>query len=128
MLKAEIKPNGDGQSVSIEIMGDLRRVCADVCAMIHSIDDRLTQNDHKLGHEFKVLLTKGFMDGICFGVDREHMNHYMAEGDTKYRIDKKDFDCNPLMKLLDELCDFLKEKNVDLEKINRELEDDDEAE
>ena len=124
MLKAEIKPNGDKTSISIEICGDLRRVCADVSAMICAIDERLTKNDPRLGHEFKVLFTKGFMDGVCFGVDREHMEHYLAEGDKNYHIRKNDFDSDPFMKLLNDLCEFLKDKNAKLEKIEEDGDND----
>ena len=125
MLKAEIKPNGDKTSISIEICGDLRHVCADLSAMIHAIDERLTENDPRLGHEFKVLFTKGFMDGICFGVDREHMEHYLAEGDKSYR--KNDSGSGALLELLNSLCEFMKDKNAELEKI-KEDDDNDEAE
>lgn len=125
MLKAEIKPNGDKVSVSIEICGDLRHVCADVSTMIHAIDERLTENDPRLGHEFKVLFTKGFMDGVCFEVDREHMEHYLAEGDKSYR--KNDSGSSALLELLNSLCEFMKDKNAELEKI-KEDDDNDEAE
>lgn len=114
MLKAEIKPNGDKASVNIEIYGDLRHICADVSAMVHAIDERLTENDPRLGHEFKVLFTKRFMDGICFEVDREHMEHYLAEGDKNYHR-KNDSDSISILELLKNLNKFMKDKNAELE-------------
>lgn len=125
MLKAEIKPNGDKTAISIEICEDLRHICAEVNAMIHAIDERLTENDPRLGHEFKVLFTKGFMDGVCFEVDREHMEHYLAEGDKSYHI--SDSNSNPLLELLNHMCEFMKDKNAELEKV-KEDDDNDEAE
>ena len=65
------------------------------------------------------------MDGMTFETDREHMEHYLAEADKRYIIRKDKADKPPFMKLLDDLIDFLKDKNATLEKINEALEDDD---
>ena len=123
MLKAEVN-----EKVSIELSGDLRRVCADISTIICAVNERLTEKDPEMGHAFKVLFTKGFMDGVCFGDDREHMEHYLAEGDKMWKIRNKD---DAFEKLLDDLLEFLRDKNAQLDAIlarKEESEDDDEAE
>lgn len=78
---------------------------------------------------FRVMFTKGFMDGICFDDDREQMEHYLAEGDKNVKKNKEKRE--ELSEALDDFLDFLKEKLEGLEKFNKafeEKEKDDEAE
>lgn len=124
MLK--IKTNEE--HIEIEMCGNLPQLCSELAQVINAIKDRLAENDHALGHEFKVVFTKGFMDGVVFQEDREHMEHYLAEGDKK--CDKTR---NEAVDMLNGLIDFLKEKSAGLKKAKKELdellkENDDEAE
>lgn len=81
MLKAEI----NDKVTKIEITGSLANICSDISRIISAINERITEHSPERGHEFKLLFTKGFMDGICFKDDREHMEHYLAEADDAHR-------------------------------------------
>lgn len=111
MLKAEIT----NEETKVEIKGTLPEICSGLARIISAINERLTENDSDLGFKFRVMFTKGFMDGICFDDDPEHMKHYLEVG-TKAKEKNKE-----LEKLLDGLLDFLKD-------FNKKLEDEDEAE
>ena len=130
MLKAEVNKN----HVNIEINANLPTLCADLAKILSSINDRLSENDPSLGHEFRVLFTKGYMDGVCFDDDREHMEHYLAEGDKDYKkVTEKGNRENSPLELLNEVLDdflkFLESKHEELERQKKGMEDsDDEAE
>lgn len=107
MLKSEITK----EHTKVEINGTLTDICADLTRILHAINERLSEKDHETGHAFRVLFTKGFMDGICFGDDREHMEHYLAEGDRTLKKGKDDF-----VEFLEGFIEFLKEKRDELER------------
>lgn len=117
MFKADV----NDEYTKLEIVGDLKGICTDLANILRAVNERLSEKDAKLGHEFRMIFTKGFMDGVCFNDDREHMEHYLAEGDKLFSKKKDD-----LSEVLDDFIDFLKEKLEGLEKFNREK--DDEAE
>lgn len=127
MLKAEITK----ETTKLEIMGTLPDICTDLTNVLRAINERLSEKDHELGHKFRVVFTKGFMDGICFDDDREHMEHYLAEADEKEKKAKGKL--GEFNEFLDDFLNWLKEKNEELEKFNKAFEDeerekDDEAE
>lgn len=127
-----LKIKTDDKHIEIEICGRLPQICSELSQALNGIKDRLTANDPKLGHEFKVLFTKGFMDGVVFQEDREHMEHYLAEGDKSYKIASEAR--NEAVDMLNDLIDFLKEKSAEMKKAKSDLdkmiaeENDDEAE
>jgi len=117
--------------IEIEICGSITQLCSELSQVINGIKERLAENSPELGHEFKVVFTKGFMDGIVFQEDREHMEHYLAEGDKKIKIAREAR--NEAVDMLNDLIDFLKEKSAGLKKAKKELdellkENEDEAE
>lgn len=122
MLKIEC----NNEKCKIEVAGNISTLCADLSVIIKGIDEKLTENDPELGHYFKVMFTKGFMDGLCFTTDREHMEHFLAEGDETLKKQKKEED--PFMKLLDDLINYLQDKNATLEKLIKKDEDEHETE
>lgn len=127
MLKAEVTK----EYTKLEIKGTLEDICTDLTRIMCAINERLSEKNHELGHKFRVIFTKGFMDGICFEDDREHMEHYLAEADKaeeKSKVKVKEF-----AEFLGDFVGWLKEKNEALEKFNKAFEDaerekDDEAE
>lgn len=127
MLKAEVNE----KTTSIEINGTLPQICTDLTRILSAINERLSQNDPEIGHEFRVVFTYGFMNGICFDDDREHMEHYLAEGKKKCEKNDK---AKQVVEFLEGFIDFLKEKRSELENAKAELDDiksevdDDEAE
>lgn len=125
MLKADVNK----EFTKLEIVGDLKDICTDLTHILSAINERLSEKDAEIGHMFRVMFTKGFMDGICFDDDREHMEHYLAEGDKNVKKNKEKRE--ELSEALDDFLDFLKEKLDGLEKFNKafeEKEKDDEAE
>ena len=116
MLKAEV----NDKTTSIEICGNLQDMCVDLTRILSAINERLSEKDHAVGHAFRVMFTKGFMDGICFDDDREHMEHYLAEGDRNADRNKKKSES--FAEFLEGFIDFLKEQRDELEKANEELE------
>ena len=113
MLKIEVNKS----KCSIEIVADLQTLCADISTVLGAIDDKLTEQNAQIGHQFKILFTKGFMDGICFSTDREHMEHYLAEGDKSLtRKSDADESVDDLSDFLDGFIRFLKAKRNELEK------------
>lgn len=127
MLKAKVTK----ETTELEIMGTLPNICTDLTNMMRAINKRLSERDHELGHEFRVVFTKAFMDGVMFEDDREHMEHYLAEADEKEKKCKEKL--GDFNKFLDDFINWLKEKNEALEKFNKAFEDaerekDDEAE
>ena len=128
MLKAEVTK----ETTTIEIMGTLPEICTDLTNILRAVNERLSEKDHELGHKFRVVFTKGFMDGICFEDDRQHMEHYLAEADEKEKKSKEKL--GDFAELLDDFIGWLKEKRSDLEKAKAEFDDaksevdDDEAE
>ena len=127
MLKAEVTK----ETTKLEINGTLPDICTDLTNILRAVNERLSERDHELGHKFRVVFTKGFMDGICFEDDRQHMEHYLAEADEKEKKAKEKL--GGFAELLDDFIDWLKEKNEALEKFNKAFEDaerekDDEAE
>lgn len=125
MFKADV----NDKYTKLEIVGDLKDICADLSRILVAVNERLSEKDEKLGHDFRMMFTKGFMDGICFDDDREHMEHYLAEGDKL--MEKKKVKKDELSEVLDDFLGFLKEKLEGLEKFNKafeEKEKDDEAE
>ncbi len=132
MLKAEVTD----KYTKLEIVGDLKHICIDLAHILSAVNERLSERDEKLGHEFRMIFTKAFMDGVCFDDDREHMNHYLAEAD-KRETESKSTAEKTSDDFVDFLCgfiDFLKDKRDELEKANELLkkkmakENDDEAE
>lgn len=122
MLKAEV----NNKHISLEIVGDVYRICADISHIISTANDKISKSDPKLGHYFRVLFTKGFMDGVCFEDDREHMNHYLAEGDEMFdkseeKEDVADNKKEDFADFLDGFIGFLKNKRNELEKDNEIL-------
>lgn len=127
MLKAEVTK----EYTKLEITGTLTDICTDLTNIMRAINERLSDKDHELGHQFRMIFTKGFMDGICFEDDREHMEHYLAEADEKEKKSKEKLD--GFTEFLGDFLSYLKEKNEALEKFNKafkdaEREKDDEAE
>lgn len=127
MLKADVNK----EFTKLEIVGDLKDICTDITRILSAVNERLSEKNEKLGHDFRMIFTKGFMDGICFDDDREHMEHYLAEGDKL--VEKNKAKEKELSEVLDGFIDFLKEKLDGLEKFNKAFEeeeekDDDEAE
>lgn len=106
MLKAEVTE----KYTKVEIVGSLPTICADVAHILSAINERLTENSAELGHEFRVMLTKGYMDGVCFDDDREHMEHYLAEGDSRVKKQKT------LQDAADDFLSFLNDKLEELKK------------
>lgn len=127
-----LKIKTDDKHIEIEICGNLPQICSELSCVINGIKDRLAENSPELGHEFKVVFTKGFMDGVVFQEDREHMEHYLAEGDKKIKFAREAR--NEAVDMLNDLIDFLKGKSAELKKAKNDLdkmiaeENDDEAE
>lgn len=126
MLKVEITKG----KCDIDLVGNLQTLCADISTLIRVVNDKLTKQDVELGHTFKILFTKGFMDGICFETDREHMEHYLAEGDAEFSGDEDKKEDNAKLDIdafLDGFIQFLKDKRDSLERgrdaLNKEVED-----
>jgi len=122
MLKADV----NDKYTKLEIVGDMKDICTDLTRILSAINERLSEKSDKIGHDFRMMFTKGFMDGICFDDDREHMEHYLAEGDKLMEKNKAKKD--ELSEALDGFLDFLKEKLEGLNKAFEEKEKDDEAE
>ena len=119
-----LKANVNKERVEVTITGNLPDICSDLSKLICTLNEKLSEDDHERGHMFRVMLTKGFMDGVCFDDDREHMNHYLAEGDKKYGKNVRE----EIAGKLDGLIDFLKEHRDQLDEIRKALEDKYEAE
>jgi len=126
MLKVEIKSNDDGKtaSVHVESYGGIEQICMDLSILLSSLNEKLTNANVEAGHQFKMLFTKGFMDGVCFDTDREHMEHYLAEADNACKRGANP-DTPNLIKLMDELIACLKSENSKLSEIKKSLENDD---
>lgn len=125
MFKADV----NDKYTKIEIVGDLKDICTDLSRILLAVNEKLSEKSEKIGHDFRMMFTKGFMDGVCFDDDREHMEHYLAEGDKL--AEKNNAKKEELSEALDDFLDFLKEKLDDLEKFGKEFEEkrkDDEAE
>lgn len=122
MFKADV----NDKYTKLEIVGDLKSICTDLSRILLAVNVRLSEKNEKLGHDFRMMFTKGFMDGICFDDDREHMEHYLAEGDKLMEKNKAKKD--ELSEVLDDFLDFLKEKLEGLNKAFEGKEKDDEAE
>lgn len=115
MLKADVTK----EYTKLEIVGDLKDICVDLTHVLSAINERLSERDSGVGHAFRVMFTKGFMDGICFDDDREHMEHYLAEGDKNEERNKEkseSFD-----EFVEDFIDFLKKRRDELGKANEEL-------
>lgn len=127
-----LKIKTDDKHIEIEVCGNLPQICSELAQTINGIKDRLAESDPKVGHEFKVIFTKGFMDGVVFQEDREHMEHYLAEGDKKIKFAREAR--NEAVDMLNDLIDFLKGKSAEMKKAKNDLdkmiaeENDDEAE
>jgi hypothetical protein len=127
-----LKANVNDKETSVEICGSLQDICVDLTRILSAINEKLSDKDHELGHMFRVMFTKGFMDGLCFDDDREHMEHYLAEGDRNVARNKKKSES--FAEFVEGFIDFLKERHDELEKANEELkkqlgkENEDEAE
>lgn len=121
MLKAEVTE----KTTTLSMVGDVYRICADISHVISAVNKEITESDPKLGHYFRVLFTRGFMDGICFSDDREHMNHYLAEGDKMFDKSEEKEDVadkeEGFAEFLDGFIGFLKNKRDELEKANEIL-------
>lgn len=128
MLKADV----NNEFCKLELCGDLQDICVDLTRVLSAINEKLTEKSPAVGHAFRVVFTKGYMDGVCFDDDREHMEHYLAEGDRNEERNKKKG--KSLADFLEGFIDYLKEWRDELEKANEELkkriseEDDNEAE
>ena len=125
MFKADV----NDKYTKIEIVGDLKDICTDLSRILLAVNEKLSEKSEKIGHAFRMMFTKGFMDGVCFDDDREHMEHYLAEGDKL--AEKNNAKKEELSEVLDDFLDFLKEKLDDLEKFGKEFEEkrkDDETE
>lgn len=116
-----LKIKADDKHIEIEICGNLTQLCAEISQALNGIKERLTENDPKLGHEFKVIFTKGFMDGVVFQEDREHMEHYLAEGDKNYKRASESRE--EVVEMLNGLIDFLKQKSAEMKKAKKELDE-----
>ncbi len=112
MLKAEV----DKVTTKIEICGDLQSLCNDLANLLRGINGKLNEHSSDMGHQFRVLFTTGFMDGICFDSDREHMEAYLEEGDKMHKTGKaletllkllKDSDNSDMNKMAQGLMDIL---------------------
>lgn len=103
-----LKVNIDGKKVYCEMVGDLNTICSDLSNILGAINDRLTQMDPEIGLAFKESFTKGFMDGICFGTDREHMEHYLSEADEARKREERKREGLSLGEVLSDFVDFLK--------------------
>ena len=115
MLKADVTK----EYTKLEIVGDLNDICVDLTHVLSAINERLSEKDAKVGHMFRVMFTKGFMDGVCFDDDREHMEHYLAEGDKDEERNKNKGES--FAEFLEGFIDFLKDRRDELEKANEEL-------
>lgn len=114
-----LKANVTKEKIEMEVVGSLAEICADLSKILCAVNEKLTENDVKVGHAFRVMFTKGYMDGICFDDDPEHMKHYLEEGNGKVKKTCGDDD------LRKALLDFLNDK---LNTFKKQLEDNDEAE
>lgn len=108
------------EHTKIEIAGNLPNICSDLTNVMHGIVEKLEEIDVKLAKDFKVMFTKGFMEGVVFGEDREHMEHYLAIGDGAEEKKKT------LQENVDDFLSFLNGKLEELKKFNGS-EDEDEA-
>ena len=83
-MKKIFKCEVTNEHIKVESVGTLSDTCQALCKVIGALNEKIMDSAPEAAHEFKVLLTKAYMDGVCYEEDREHMNHYMAEGDKKY--------------------------------------------
>jgi len=118
MLNAEVTK----ETTKVIIRGDLTDICSDLANIISAINERLTERDSKLGYTFRLMFTKGFMDGICFKDDAEHMKHYLEEANKREEKHKE------VREMMDDFLDFLKGKLDELEKFNKSMGEDEERE
>lgn len=103
MFKAKV----DSNHVEIEIAENLEGICASIAKIISTVNERLSENDPKLGYMFRCVLTKGFMEGHCFNDDREHMEHYLADADRREETYNKSH--GKIMEALDDLINAMRD-------------------
>ena len=110
MFKAKVTK----ENTEIEFNGTMPDICSALGNILHAVNENFSQKDPKLGHEFRVIFTKGFMDGFMFEDDREHMNHYLAEGDKrekeKPRVKVVKVDASNLSEMLNDFVGWMKER------------------
>jgi len=106
-------------------IGDITTICADLSRILSSMNEELSKGDPKTAHLFRVMFTKGFMDGICFDDDREHMEHYLEEGDERFKrateASKEIEKSRDLADAVNGVIEFLKEKRAELVRAKEEL-------
>lgn len=114
MLKAEVTE----KYTKIEINATLAQLCSDLTHILRGVNKRLSENP-EAGHQFRVVFTKGFMDGICFDDDREHMEHYLAEGDESEKRHREKM--SGIADLLQDVIDALKQTRDGMQSAKEEL-------
>lgn len=85
MLKAEVTK----ESTSVEIIGSLPDICSDLTHIIRGIIEKLEESDAEVALQFKVMFASGFVSGVVFGEDKEHMNHYIELGKGSAEVANK---------------------------------------
>lgn len=119
MLKCEI----NDRKCSIIMKGSLTDLCSELSIMMCHIVEELDKNN--LGKDFKLVFTKGFMDGIAFDEDRKTMEGYLKTADEKFKHATKamDFPKDLLKDLRDLLSDMTDKEIEELERRLPELEE-----
>lgn len=115
----------DDKHIEMTTIGDIQTICADLSHVLSSLNQELSKSNPKIAHTFRVLFTKGFMDGVCFDDDREHMEHYLAEGDEcSEKADEARKEIEKSRELADAVngvIEFLKQKRAELVRAKEEL-------
>ena len=119
MLKCEI----NGTKCSIIMRGSLTDFCSELSIIMSHIVKELDK--HNLGKDFKLVFTKGFMDGVAFGEDRKTMEGYLKTADERFKHADEKFkrDIDFLKDLRDLLSDMTDDEIKELERRLPELEE-----
>ena len=118
MLKAEVTK----EFTRVELNGTLPKICSDLTNVFEAIIKRLEEKDTELALKFKVMFATGFANGVVFGEDKEHMDHYIALGSKAVKDSNKNGDVIKAMeeqirqlKKLRDMLNALKEESDEAE-------------
>ena len=111
MFKAEVGK----ERTKIELAGDICHICSDLSNLIHAVNGAIEEQNEEDAKKFRVMFTKGFMDGICFDVDRKTMDEYLKAADEAEERH------NSPVAFIEKLIDSLKEKRDEIARMKDDL-------
>lgn len=76
-----INVNSKDGKVNIEMKGNLQDICSDLTIILISITESLDNKNKELGRNFRLCITKAFLDGVLFGDDKDAVAGYIKEAE-----------------------------------------------